>query len=106
MARYLVRATYTADGVRGLLKEGGTSRRETIKTLIEKLGGSLESFHFAFGKEDVYVMVDLPDDASAAAVSLAVSASGAVRSEVVVLLTPEEIDEASRKTVDYRAPGA
>jgi uncharacterized protein with GYD domain len=106
MARYLVRATYTAEGVRGLLKEGGTSRRETIKALIEKLGGSLESFHFAFGKEDAYVMVDLPDAASAAAVSLAVSASGAVRSEVVVLLTPEEIDEASRKTVDYRAPGA
>ena len=106
MAKYLVRAIYTADGVRGVLKEGGNSRRDAVAALIEGLGGRLESFYFAFGDDDIFVIVDLPDAASAAAASMAVSAAGATRSQVTVLLTPDEIDEATRKTSTYRAPGA
>ena len=106
MPKYLVRATLTADGVKGLLKEGGSSRREAVRTLAEGAGGSLEAFYFAFGDDDVYAILDLPDTVSAAAASLAVNGSGIVSSKVVVLLTPEEVDEATKKTVNYRAPGA
>ena len=106
MARYLIRATYTAEGARGLIKEGGSSRRSTLEQLIKKIGGDLEAFYFAFGEDDVYVIADLPDNVTAAAVGLAVSGSGSVRTRTVVLLTPEEIDEATKKSVEYRAPGA
>ena len=106
MSKYLVRASLTADGVKGLLKEGGSSRREAVKALAEGAGGSLEAFYFAFGDDDVYAILDLPDSVSAAAASLAVNGSGIVSSKVVVLLTPEEVDEATKKTVNYRAPGA
>jgi len=106
MARYLIRATYTAEGARGLIKEGGSSRRSTLEQLIKKIGGDLEAFYFAFGEDDVYVIADLPDNVTAAAVGLAVSGSGSVRTRTVVLLTPEEIDEATKKSVAYRAPGA
>jgi uncharacterized protein with GYD domain len=105
MAKYLVSASYTADGVRGVLKDGGNGRRQAVQDLIEGLGGTLEAFYFAFGETDVYVIVDLPDSASAAAASLAVSATGATRSRVTVLLTPDEVDDATRKTTAYRAPG-
>ena len=106
MAKYLVRASFSSDGVKGLLKEGGSSRRATVKALAEGAGGSLEAFYFAFGGDDVYAILELPDNASAAAASLAVNASGIVSSKVVVLLTPEEVDEATKMTVNYRAPGA
>jgi uncharacterized protein with GYD domain len=106
MAKYLVRATYAADGVRGVLKEGGNKRRDAVQGLIEGLGGNLDAFYFAFGDTDVYAIVDLPDSASAAAASLAVSATGATRAQVTVLLTPDEVDEAAKKTISYRAPGA
>jgi uncharacterized protein with GYD domain len=106
MARYLIRATYTAEGARGLLKEGGSKRRATLEQLVQKIGGSLEAFYFAFGEDDVYVLARLPDNVTAAAVGLTVSAAGAVRTSTVVLLTPEEIDEAAKKSVEYRAPGA
>jgi len=106
MARYLIRATYTAEGARGLIKEGGSSRRSTLEQLIKKIGGNLEAFYFAFGEDDVYAIADLPDNVTAAAVGLAVSGSGSVRTRTVVLLTPEEIDEATKKSVEYRAPGA
>ena len=106
MARYLIRATYTAEGARGLIKEGGSSRRSTLEQLMKKIGGNLEAFYFAFGEDDVYVIADLPDNVTAAAVGLAVSGSGSVRTRTVVLLTPEEIDEATKKSVEYRAPGA
>jgi uncharacterized protein with GYD domain len=105
MAKYLVSASYTADGVRGVLKEGGSGRRQAVQSLIEGLGGTLEAFYFAFGDTDVYMIVDLPDSASAAAASLAASSSGATRSHVTVLLTPDEVDDATRKTTAYRAPG-
>jgi uncharacterized protein with GYD domain len=104
--RYLLRVSYTAEGARGVLKEGGSSRRTLVDGMVKGLGGSLESFYYAFGEDDVYVIAQLPDNVTAAAVSLAVSAAGTARSNVVVLLTPEEVDEATKKSVAYRAPGA
>jgi uncharacterized protein with GYD domain len=89
-----------------VLKEGGSSRRAVVDQVARGLGGSVEAFYFAFGDDDAYVIMDFPDNASAAAVSMAVSASGAVSSSITVLLTPEEIDAASKKSVTYRAPGA
>ncbi|AVZ76905.1 GYD domain protein [Streptomyces lunaelactis] len=106
MSKYLFRVTLTMEGLKGLLKEGGTARREVVERMVQSLGGQLESMHWAFGEEDVYVVVDLPGNASAAAMGLTASAAGGVRTSTVVLLTPEEIDEAVRQKVDYRAPGA
>jgi uncharacterized protein with GYD domain len=106
MTRYLLRVSYTTDGVRGLLKEGGSSRQAMVAGMIGDLGGTLEAFYYAFGRDDVVVIAELPDNVTAAAVSLAVTAAGAARSSVVVLLTPEEVDAAAKKTVAYRAPGA
>ena len=106
MAKYMYVATYTASGAVGLQKDGGTKRRETIAALAKQMGGTLESFYYAFGSDDVYVVFDLPDNVTAAALSVAVGASGSVTGHVVVLLTPEEIDAATKKTVNYRKPGA
>lgn len=105
MATYLLQVSYTTNGLKGLLGEGGSSRRTMVDGMVKSLGGTLESFYYAFGDDDVYAIAQLPDNVTAAAVSLAVSASGAARSKVVVLLTPEEVDAATKKTVDYRAPG-
>src|SRR5439155_16383367 len=108
MGKYLVIASYTPDGAQGLLKDGGSARRKAIKSLATSVGGKLESFYFAFGSDDAFVTLDIPDAASAAALGLAVAASGAVHARTVVLLTPEEVDEAAEKSksVKYRAPGA
>jgi uncharacterized protein with GYD domain len=106
VAKYLVKASYSAEGAKGIQSAGGTSRRDVVAKMAEGLGGSLESFYFAFGDTDAYVVLDLPDNGSAAAASIAVSATGGAASEVVVLLTPEEIDEASKLSVAYRPPGA
>ena len=106
MPKYLFAATLTQSGVQGVMKEGGTSRRETLKKTAASVGGTLEAFYFAFGTSDVYLIVDLPDAASAAALSMTTSASGAVQVNTTVLITPEEMDEARNKTVEYRAPGA
>jgi uncharacterized protein with GYD domain len=106
MAKYLVQATYTTDGLTGLLKEGGSGRMEAVRELLTRIGGTLDSFHFAFGENDVYLIADLPDNASAASLGLTVSASGAVRTKTVVLLSPAEVDEAVRKDLAYRPPGA
>jgi uncharacterized protein with GYD domain len=106
MPKYLFRAKLTVDGLQGLLKEGGTARREVVERMVQSLGGQLESMNWAFGEEDVYVTADLPGNVSAAALGLVVSAAGGVHTSTVVLLTPDEIDEAVRQKVDYRAPGA
>lgn len=106
MAKYLVKASYTTEGVKGVISAGGTSRREAVTAMAEGLGGSVESFYFAFGTTDVYVILDVPDNRTAAAASLAVNAAGGATSEVVVLLTPEEIDEAAELSVSYRPPGS
>ncbi len=105
MPKFLVLASYTPEGAKGVLRSGGTNRRDAVSKLAEDLGGRLESFYFAFGETDVFVVLDLPDNQSAAAAALAVGASGAAKAEVVVLLTPEDIDTASQRAVNYRAPG-
>jgi uncharacterized protein with GYD domain len=105
MPKFMVKASYNADGTRGLIKEGGTGRRAAVQKLIEGLGGKVEAFYFAYGEYDAYVIADLPDAAAGLAVSLAVNASGALRLSTVPLITPEEMDVASKRTVAYRAPG-
>ena len=105
MAKYLLVASYTAEGAKGVMKDGGTKRRQAAEQAINSAGGKLEAFYFAFGDNDAYVIVDAPDNASVAAMSLTISASGAVNTKTVVLLTPEEIDQASKKGTTYTAPG-
>ena len=105
MAKYLIAASFTTEGVKGLVKGGGTARVDAVRKTVEGLGGRIESFYFAFGREDVYVIVDLPDNASAAAIGLAVSGSGFTTTRTIVLLTPAEIDQAAKMKVDYTPPG-
>ncbi len=106
MAKYLIQASYTASGAKGLAREGGSSRREKIKHMLEGMGGRLEVFYYAFGDADVYAIADMSDNVSAAAVSLAINASGAVATKTVVLMTPEDMDAAAKKSVQYSPPGA
>ena len=106
MPKYLIHGSYTTDGLKGLLKEGGTARRTTVENLLKGLGGSVEAFYFAYGEEDVYVIVDVPDDETMTAAALVVNASGAVNVKTTVLITPETVDAAVKKTVDYHPPGA
>ena len=105
MAKYLLVASYTAEGAKGVMKDGGTKRRQAAEQAINSAGGKLEAFYFAFGDNDAYVIVDAPDNASVAGMSLTISASGAVNTKTVVLLAPEEIDQASKKGTTYTAPG-
>jgi uncharacterized protein with GYD domain len=105
MPRYLVEGTFSREGLQGLIKEGGTGRRDAIAKMLTEIGGTLEGFYFAFGSEDVLVLADVPDNVTAAAIGMTVGASGAVSTKTVVLLTPEEIDEASKKAFPYRPPG-
>jgi uncharacterized protein with GYD domain len=105
MGKYMVKASYTAEGAKGVLKEGGTKRRQAAEQAIKSAGGRVEAFYFAFGENDAYVIIDAPDNASVAASSMAINASGAVHTQTVVLLTPEEIDQAIQKGTTYRAPG-
>ena len=105
MAKYLFQGSYTEEGLRGLLNEGGRKRREAAEQVISSVGGTLEAYYFAFGDNDFYVIADMPDNVGTTAVSLVVNVSGAVNVKTIVLLTPEEVDEAVKKTVDYRPPG-
>jgi uncharacterized protein with GYD domain len=105
MPKFMIEASYTQDGVKGLFKEGGTGRRTAIETAAKGLGGSVEAVYYVFGEDDLIAILDMPDNVSVAAFSLAVSGSGAATTTVRVLLTPEEIDAAVKKTVEYRAPG-
>jgi uncharacterized protein with GYD domain len=106
MAKYLIQASYTAEGIKGLLKDGGTKRRTTVETLLKAVGGNLEAFYFTFGDSDVVAIVDGIDAPTAAAFALNTSASGAVRVKTTVLLTPDEVDRACKTPIAYRAPGA
>lgn len=106
MAKYLIHGSYTQSGVHGLLKEGGSGRVDAVGKLLADLGGSVEGFYFALGDDDVFVIADIPDNTTAAAISLAVGASGAVNIKTTVLLTPEEMDRATQQSVNYRPPGA
>jgi len=106
MAKYLFRAAYTAAGAKGLLKDGGTARQKVLDHLAQELGGELESMYWGFGGDDVYLICTLPDDKTAAALSMTVAASGAVSLVTVPLLTAADIDEVSRISVAYRPPGS
>ena len=105
MPKYLWKVSYSAEGTKGLFKEGGTKRRAVAEKALKAVGGNLEAFYYAFGEYDAYVLADIPDHISVAAASMAINASGAVSVQTVVLLTPEEIDAAAKKPVAYRPPG-
>jgi uncharacterized protein with GYD domain len=106
MAKYLVRAAYSQEGLKGVIKGGGSARRAALSQAAQSVGGKLEAVYFALGRDDVYLILEAPDNVSAAALTLAAGASGSVSHlETVVLLTPEEIDQAAKKTVTYRPPG-
>jgi uncharacterized protein with GYD domain len=106
MPKYLLQASYTQKGVEGVKSAGGSSRRDAVVAACESVGGKMESFHFAFGEADAYVIVDLPDNGAATAMALTVNAAGGATVKTVVLLTPEEVDAAIEQTPDYRAPGS
>lgn len=106
MAKYLINATYTAEGTQGLLKEGGTSRQKVIEEMAAKLGGRIECFYYCFGDIDVVCIADIPDPATAAAISMGINSTGLVELSMTPLLLPGDIDEATKKTVKYRSPGA
>ena len=105
MAKYLVKVNYVGEGIKGVLKEGGSSRRAVAQKAVKSLGGKVEAFYFAFGEYDAYMIMDLPDHASALNLALVVGASGAVSIRTVVLLTSEEVDAAAKKAMKYRPPG-
>ncbi|MEO8693564.1 MAG: GYD domain-containing protein [Acidimicrobiales bacterium] len=106
MPKFLVRANYVGAGVKGLIAEGGTKRRDAVRASLESVGGTLECFYYAFGDTDVFGIGDFPDEATATAWSLMVNSSGAVTLNLVPLLTAETLDAAAAKTATYRAPGA
>jgi uncharacterized protein with GYD domain len=106
MSKYLIQASYTREGAEGVRTKGGSSRRDAVATAIDGAGGQLESFYFGFGEHDAYVTVDLPDNEAAAAVAMTVNAAGGATVKTIVLLTPEQVDEAAKRSVDYRPPGA
>jgi uncharacterized protein with GYD domain len=105
MPKYLFKVSYTAEGVKGVLKDGGTKRRQAAEAAIKSAGGRLENMYFAFGGDDVYCLIDAPDNVSVAAAAMTIGASGMVTGQTVVLLTPEEIDQAAKKGATYTPPG-
>lgn len=106
MAKYLIRAAYTAEGLRGLQKDKASGRKQAVTRVVESLEGKLEAMYFAFGEDDIVLIVDFPDAVTAAAMSLAVSSTGLVRTKATALLTVEETDRALAKKIDYRPPGS
>jgi uncharacterized protein with GYD domain len=105
MPKYMIHASYTLEGVRGVRSKGGSSRRDAVAQTVESAGGTLECFYFAFGDADAVVIADLPDNEAAAAVALTVNGAGGATTQTWVLLTPEEVDTAAQRSVSYTAPG-
>lgn len=105
MPKYLFQANYTEKGLEGLFKDGGSKRREVVEQAVKSMGGTLEAFYYAFGYTDVYCLADLPENVSAAAFALLISAAGGAKIKTTVLITPEEVDQATKKTIDYSPPG-
>jgi uncharacterized protein with GYD domain len=105
MPKYLIRVNYVGEGIKGLLKEGGTARRTAVDKAVASVGGSVESFYYAIGDTDCYVIVEMPDQASMAALVLTIASTGTVTLKTTVLMTPEEMDEVAKRTPAYRAPG-
>ncbi|MGA7267985.1 MAG: GYD domain-containing protein [Aestuariivirga sp.] len=106
MPKYMWTGSYTAEGSKGLIAKGGSSRKAAVEQLLKSVGGKLECIYFSFGSDDVVIIVYAPDNVSAAAVGLTVAASGAVKGKLTVLLTPEEIDQAAKKSPAYQPPGS
>jgi uncharacterized protein with GYD domain len=106
MPSFLFKASYSPEGVRGVAAKGGSARRDAIADLFAANGGKMAGFYFAFGETDAYVIGELPDNETATAVALTVNADGRAKVSTVPLLTPEEVDAAAQRSVDYRAPGA
>jgi len=105
MPRYLFIGRYAAEGARGLMSAGGSARKSAVEKAVTGLGGRIETFDFAFGEDDIYTIVDMPNAESITALALTVGASGAVHVRTVVLITPEQLDRASELKPDYAAPG-
>jgi uncharacterized protein with GYD domain len=105
MAKYMWTGSYTPEGTRGLIAEGGSARKAVVEKMLASIGGKLECMYYSFGSDDVLIVVDAPDNVSAAAVGMTVASSGAVHGRMTVLLTPEEIDKAAKKSPAYRKPG-
>lgn len=105
MPKFLIQLSYTPEGVKGLLKDGGSARRKAAADTVGQFNGKLEAFYFAFGSDDAICIVDVPDDETMAAISLTVSATGAIRTRATALLTPEQVDNAAKKEVKFRPPG-
>ena len=105
MPKYLIQASYTAEGLKGLQKDKASGRRRAIATAAKSLGGKLESIYYCFGEDDVIAIFDLPDNIAVSTLSLTVSASGMARTRTTPLLTVEEVDKALAKNPNYRAPG-
>ena len=105
MPKFLLQSTYTVDGLKGLINDGGTKRAEVVRKLIEASGGRMESMHFSFGKNDTYVLCELPDHQTAAGLAIAIRAAGGVDSRITPVLTAEEVDEATRVKATYQPPG-
>lgn len=106
MPKYLITGTYTLTGIKGVLAEGGIGRRDAVEKLASSLGGRVESFYFAFGGDDFHVIVDLPGNEAAAAAAMTVAGAGSASPRTVVLLTPEEVDAATKLSPSYRPPGS
>lgn len=105
MPKYLIAASYSAEGLRGLQRDKASGRRQALTTAVEGAGGKVECVYFALGADDVYAVIDLPDNASMAALGIAASATGLVHTRTTALMTVEEVDHALAKSVNYRAPG-
>ncbi|MEU4481749.1 GYD domain-containing protein [Micromonospora sp. NPDC023966] len=105
MAMFLLRSTYTADGLNGLIRDGGTKRVDVVRKMVEEAGGRVESMYFAFADDDTYVLCEMPDHRTVAALAIAIGAAGGLQVQVTPLLTPADVDEATRTRTDYTAPG-
>lgn len=105
MTKYLWQVSYTAEGAKGLLSEGGSARRDAITRMVESVGGKVEACYYAFGGSDLYVLGEVPDEVAAAALSIQTAASGAAKTQSIALISPEQVDEAVQRHPDYRPPG-
>ena len=105
MSKYLLHGSYTEEGLKGLLEEGGSKRRQAAEQVVQSVGGTVEAYYFAFGDNDFFLIADLPDNVSATALSLVGNSTGTINAKVTVLLTPADVDEATKRTVDFRGAG-
>ncbi|MFB3826631.1 MAG: GYD domain-containing protein [Bryobacteraceae bacterium] len=105
MPKYLIQAKYTPEAIQGLIRDSASGRRSDVQAAVRALGGKVEAFYYAFGDDDVVVILDLPDNIAAAALALTISGARAVQIRTTPLLTVEEVDQALEVKIHYRAPG-